>query len=342
MTTNSLTQFCRTAEVMLRSGLPIHKVLQVLESSAGEKEEIVYQNLLRKLESGHTLSRSMASCGSHFPPLFISCIALAEDSGRMVAIFEGLADFLERRDQAKGKLIAALVYPSMLFLLTIVVVLGIVFFVLPKEAEFLESLGAEMPLVTKFLVSSVEWLTQPSVVLLTIVGMATLAFVIKTQGAQALKNEFDLLLIKAPLVGPVIFKMNALLLLRGLAVLIDSGATIPQGLSKLKSSVTNSYLKTSLEVCIQEIEQGESPSTSFAKWQILPPVQNSLIRFAEEVGQFDRCCHNGAKILEEDLQFQLETLSSLLEPAALMFMALVVGFVVLSTALPTAQLMQSL
>lgn len=336
-----LTRFCRLTEVMLRSGVPVHKIFQVLEETSEAKEREVYRDVLMALEGGASLTRSLATRTDFFTPIFLACTEVAEQSGRLSAVFERMADHFEQGMRLKGKIVAALVYPVALLLVTFLTVLGVVFYVIPQEAVLLDNLGLELPRLTQMLVRLVDVLTNPLVGLLTTV-VAVSAFTAFRKMGGELSEEIDHLLFNLPLVGPLIRETSAVLILNGLAILIDTGTTFPHALRKLSSSLGNSYLRANLSACIKEIDQGESPSDSLGRWGILPPVQLTLMRVAEESGSFERACRSGAKILEEDLSHRLEALASLLEPAALLIMAFVVGFVVLSTALPTLQLMQNL
>ena len=337
-----LTFFCRSLEVMLQAGIPIHHALQVLERGARDEEAQIYAELLRNIEHGRGVAESMEKSAYHFPPLMVSCMAIAESSGQMHRVFGKMTGLLERKDRLRGKMIAALIYPAILLLMTVLVSLGVVFFVLPREKELLSGMGVEMPALTLALVKIVETLSHPGVVLVAITSLAGGSLFLRRTISRNLRDELEHWMFQWPFVGPLIRDLNAVIFLHGCALLLGSGCPIVKAFRQLAPACGNSYVRSSLNICVDEISQGETPATSLAHWKLLPTVPLSLLKTAGEEGNYEKACRQGAEITESDLVFRLESLASFLEPAALMIMAFVTGFVVLSTALPTAQLLQKI
>ncbi len=329
---------------MLKSGIPVHSALQFLADGSEGEEAKVYIRVTKGIEGGASFSQALALEPKVFPPLIVSSAQIGERTGRLDQILSEVADLLERQEQLKGKIRAALTYPGFLCVLTFVIVLGVVFFVLPKEAEMLEGLGAEMPLVTRILVSIVEWLLHPvSALLVFLLAVATVVVLKKTNilGAD-FRQKRDRFLLTVPLLGSAIKTAAAIRLLHGMSALLESGASLTWSLAQMKPAMENLELRERLGRSVLEISHGATPSDSFAAADLFPQVVVGLLAVAEEEGNLDLACRQAADILETDLNLTLDTLANLLEPAALCFMGLVVGFVVLSTALPTAQLLQNL
>lgn len=340
----NITNLCRAMEVMLKSGIPVHRALQFLADGSEPNEASVYLKVTKAIERGASFSEALLMQPEHFPPLIISSAKIGERTGRLDTILCQVADLLERNQKLRGKIRAALTYPGFLCILTFVIVLVVVFFVLPKEAEMLEGLGAEMPLLTKILVKMVDIVLHP-------VGIATILMTGVVTWFLLKKADFfgesfiatrDRWVLTVPGLGTAIFMAASIRLLYGLSALLESGASLTWALGHLLPTLENKTLEEKLLRVIHSIAQGASPAASMAEEELLPSVAIGLFAVAEEEGNLDLACRQAAEILEMDLNITLETLANLLEPAALLFMGLVVGFVVLSTALPTVQLLQNL
>jgi type II secretory pathway component PulF len=331
---------------MILSGIPLHHAVNALAESSEEKEAAIYRDLTAQLERGISFSQALSTYPKRFPSLLIASVRVGEQTGRLHRLIGHVGKLLERSEHLLGRMRAALVYPAALMVLTVVIVLIVIFFVLPRQAEFLHGMGAELPLLTRLLVGLTDILLHPAMLGGFTVGtILALVWLKKTEGSKlrdVLVEHYHRWVLEVPGVGSVLKTADAVRLLRGVAALLEAGATLTWSLEHLKPAIENRELRKRLGQSLQEIRDGEMPSNCFARYQVLPPLAIGLFAIGEEEGSLDQSCLQAADMMERDLNHTLDTLVSLLEPAALLIMGVVVGFVVLSTALPTVHLMQNL
>jgi type II secretory pathway component PulF len=331
---------------MILSGIPLHQALNALAESSEEGEAEIYADLTAQLERGLSFSQALASYPEHFPRLLIASMRVGEQTGRLHRLLGHVGKLLERSEHLMGRMRAALVYPAALLILTVVIVLVVIFFVLPRQADFLNGMGAELPFVTRILVNVTDFLLHPVFLASLAIGVVVVLVALKKSAGSrtrdVLARHWHRWVLDIPGVGTVVRTADAIRLLRGLSALLEAGATLTWSLEHLKPALDNRELRDRLSQSLEEIQGGETPSNCFARYQVLPPLATGLFAIGEEEGSLDQSCRQAADMMERDLNHTLDTLVSLLEPAALLIMGVVVGFVVLSTALPTVHLMQNL
>jgi type II secretory pathway component PulF len=346
MKSMELIKFCRTLEVMVLSGIALHQAMNSLAESAEDKEAEIYLGVTRRLEQGASFSGALSEYPKHFPPFLIAGMRIGEQTGRLHHLLGHVGNLLERSEKISGKVRAALVYPASLLVLTLIIVLVVVFFVVPRQADFLSGMGADLPIVTRTLVAITEFALHPVVLcVLAVLSVSVFVFLrqaTETKSWESLAAHGDRLILDVPGFGSAIKTSNAIRLLRGLSALLEAGASFTWALKHLIPTLDNRELRRRLKESIREITDGETPSNCFARHQVLPDIAVGLFAVGEEEGSLDLACRHAADLMESELNNTLDTLVSLLEPAAMLFMGVVVGFVILSTALPTVQLMQNL
>jgi general secretion pathway protein F len=286
---------------------------------------------------GFRLSGAMARQDAAFPPLYRAMVAAGESSGALPTILERLADLLERDEQARSRLKIALVYPAALTLTALTVIAALVVFVVPKVVDQFDSMGQQLPLLTRVIifVSDVArdwgWLF----LLLFAAGMIGLAQALRRPD---MRLRFDTALLRLPVAGKLIRNVNAARLARTLSTMIASGVPVLEGLLLTVPTVSNRALRQATLVMATTIREGGSLSGAMRRADIFPPILIYMTASGEGSGRMDEMLGRAAEYLEREFQTFVALALSLLEPIIIVVMGAVVTLIVLAILLPILQI----
>ena len=286
---------------------------------------------------GFRLSGAMARQDAAFPPLYRAMVAAGESSGALPTILERLADLLERDEQARSRLKIALVYPAALTLTALTVIAALVVFVVPKVVDQFDSMGQQLPLLTRVIifVSDVArdwgWLF----LLLFAAGMIGLAQALRRPD---MRLRFDTALLRLPVAGKLIRNVNAARLARTLSTMIASGVPVLEGLLLTVPTVSNRALRQATLVMATTIREGGSLSGAMRRADIFPPILIYMTASGEGSGRMDEMLGRAAEYLEREFKTFVALALSLLEPIIIVVMGAVVTLIVLAILLPILQI----
>jgi type IV pilus assembly protein PilC len=345
VSTEVLSNFYRRLQAMVVSGVPVHQALEFLRDDEHPVLRAVVQHMVQRLEGGTRLSQAMAENARVFPNLACDLVRAAEVSGNLDTILGTLADQTERSTRLQKKLQAALAYPALLLSLTFGIVMILVVFVFPKEAEMASGLGVEMPALTKALISFANVVGSPlfGLAAALLLGMVVFAWPLYLRPAylgSRFRRTVERKILHAPIIGPVLAKSAYARMLGAQASLLAAGHSVGPALRVVGSVSLNCHLDAMFQRYIRRVMDGEPMSQ--AAEDVYPPMVCHMFAIADEQGQLDSLLERMAQMYEEEADTALMTLAALLEPLTLAFMGVVVGVVVVATSLPTLQLMQRL
>ncbi len=285
---------------------------------------------------GRRLADAMAQQGKAFPPLYRAMVAAGESSGALPEILERLADLLERQQQLRGRLIGALVYPAALSLTAGAVVLALMAFVVPRVVEQFDSMGRELPLLTRIViaisdaVTSWGWLGLG----LAIVGAVVFARLLRR---PAFRLRIDALLLRLPLLGRLLRDLHAARMARTLAIMLDSGLPLIEGLAITARTVGNRVLRGATLDMVTAIDEGSSLTASMRRAGVFPPTLLYMAGSGEGNGRLGPMLERAADYMEREIDTFTSATLSLLEPAIIVVLGGVVALIVLSILLPILQ-----
>jgi general secretion pathway protein F len=285
---------------------------------------------------GFRLSDAMARQGPAFPPLYRAMVAAGEGSGALPDILERLADLLEREQQVRGKLVTALVYPAALAMTAVAVVIALMAFVVPKVVEQFDSMGRELPLLTRVVIGVSElmaagWL--PALVLLAI-GAAAFRQLMKQ---PAFRRRFDATVLKLPLLGRLLRDVHAARMSRTLSIMVGSGLPMLEGLVITARTVHNRVLREATDRMVASIREGGSLSGAMRRAGVFPPTLLYMTASGEDGGRLGPMLERAADYLDREFNTFTSVDMSLLEPLIIVVLGGVVAVIVLAILLPILQ-----
>ncbi|MFN3945444.1 MAG: type II secretion system inner membrane protein GspF [Allosphingosinicella sp.] len=286
---------------------------------------------------GRRLSDAMAREPASFPPLYRAMVAAGEASGTLPQILERLSALLERQAEVRGKVLSALAYPIVLAFVALFVVIALMMFVVPKVVEQFDTIGQQLPLLTRLVIGLSGFLTSWWWALALALGAAVLV------GVQALRDEalrlkFDTAWLRLPLIGRLTRDLHAARMARTLSTMVAGRLPLLEGLKLTTQTVHNRALRAASADIAEAVRTGGSLSAALRKAGIFPPLLVYLATSGEASGKLDVMLERAADYLEREFDGFTSTALSLLEPLIIIVMGAVVALIVLSILLPILQL----
>lgn len=332
-----LTLFTRQLATLVTVS-PLEEALRTVSLQA-ERDEVrrVLGSVHTGVVEGRRLSDAMGREPRSFPPLYCAMVAAGEASGTLPQILERLADLLERQAVVRGKVLSTLAYPVILAFVATFVVFALMIFVVPKVVEQFQDIGQTLPMLTRIVIGLSSFLAHWWWAMLLLIAAAVLL------AGRALKDEgvrmkADRMLLRLPLIGRLIRDLHAARMARTLSTMVASRLPLLEGLRLTTGTVHNRVLRQASADIAESIRTGGSLSGALRRAGIFPPLLVYLAASGEASGKLDVMLERAADYLEREFDSFTTTALSLLEPAIIIVMGVIVALIVLSILLPILQL----
>jgi type IV pilus assembly protein PilC len=337
-----LALFTRRLADLSGAGLPLDRVLQVVsEQSESVMLREVAEETLNDVRAGSPVSQALAKHPKLFPEVFTQTLRAGEASGQFAEVAGRLADFQEKEVARRSQIVGALVYPGILAGTAVFVVLFLVLFVMPKLSGIFKDLGDSLPLSTKVLLGTTDFITHNWVLLLgSIIGLTVgIRLWLATEAGAYARDRF---LLTAPLVGPVVTKATISRFARVLGTLIYGGVNILEALEIAGLSAGNKVFQKSAEEVSEEVRAGRPIAEAMRDTAAFPPVLTHMVAIGEETGDLPKMLGRVSDSLDFEVDTGMRKLVSLVEPVIVLGMGTFVAFVVLSVMLPIFQAQETI
>jgi general secretion pathway protein F len=337
MSGKQLTLFTRQLATLNRVS-PLEESLRtIVRQTEQERIQAIVQTVHAGVVEGRRLADAMAREPKSFPPLFRAMVAAGESSGSLPTILERLSILLERQAEIRGKLLTAMAYPSVLATVAMGVVVALMMFVVPQVVEQFDTVGQELPLLTRMVIALSDFLVNWWWLLLVMVVLAGV-------GAWAALRQppvrlaFDTWLLRVPLLGRLLRDLHAARMARTLGTMVASRLPLLEGLTLTAGTIHNRRLKAASDEITEAIRGGGSLSAAMRRAAVFPPLLVYLAASGEAAGRLDEMLERAADYLEREFDRFTATALSLLEPLIIVVMGAIVATIVLSILLPILQL----
>jgi len=331
---NVVSDFAKNIGELLGAGVTLVKALKIIseDESIKPKEREIYGGLLKQVRSGVSLSEAMASSGDVFPSLFINMIKSAENSGSMDKVALQMASHYEKDYRLKQKVKSSMTYPKILCVLIVVVVAIIMGYVIPQFQDLFAQMQT-LPVSTTILLGISNFVKNKWYVIIIIAVIIYIAFRI-IFAIPAVKYIKDKLELKLPVIGKLRRVIYTARFARTLSSLYSAGISIINCLQIARNTIGNSYIEKQFDKVIADVRGGSNLSESIDKVDGFTKKLSSSIMVGEETGALDTMLVSIANQMEYDAELAMNKLVSYLEPAMIVVMALIVGFVIISVIQP--------
>lgn len=329
-----LAVFCRQFYTMLDAGIGIVKCLEILEKQSENKNLVkAISGVHEDVQKGFTLSEGMKKHRKVFPQLLINMVEAGEVSGNLDTIMERMAVHFEKENKLEQKIKSAMIYPIVLAVVSIAVVIFLLVSVMPTFIGMFDSSGQALPKPTQILLNISNWLTEFWYLFIIIVVGLVVGFIVYKETPSG-RTLIDSLKLKIPVVKDTNVKIITSRFTRTLSTLMASGIPLIQSLEVVSRIVGNKVVHDRLEIAIDNIRKGVSLSRAIQDVRVFPPMVDSMISIGEESGALDDILYKTADFYDDEVEVALQRLTTLMEPVMLVFMAVIIGFIVIAMAMP--------
>jgi general secretion pathway protein F len=332
-----LTLFTRQLSTLIQVS-PLEESLRTIGRQS-EKDHVraIVGRVHGGVLEGRRLADALGAEPRSFPPLYRAMISAGESSGSLPTIMERLADLMERQAVIRSKVLTAIAYPSVLAAFAVCVVAALMIFVVPKVVEQFDTVGQQLPLLTRMVMGLSAFLAAYWWVLLILIALSGLLF------WRALRNEafryrFDATLLALPLLGRLIRDLHAARMARTLSTMVASRLPLMEGLSLTANTVHNLVLRKASDDIVEAIRGGGSLSAALRRAGVFPPLLVYLAASGESAGRLDTMLERAADYLEREFDSFTSAALAMLEPVIIILMGGIVAVIILSILLPILQL----
>ena len=322
-----IMNFSRQLAVFMKAGIPIMESLEVIvEETTSKMLRTVLLDMVDRLRNGDTVAAAAAAHPEAFPNYYVGILESAELTGNLDVVLNQLADYIDRDMKARGKVTSALIYPAVVAVMSVVTVIILTVFVLPRFVVFFKSLNANLPLVTRIMLGvsgfiSHWWFVILGVILVLVAGFMTMKR--STRG----KATLDSWLLKLPVVGDLARTAILERTCRILASLLRAGVDLPRSMTVTAESANNAVYRNALDGIRDDMMEGQGLAEPLARTGLFPGAARQMFRVGEETGTLDQQLEVAASYYGRELETKVDRATSLFEPAIIIIMGLVVGFV---------------
>jgi type IV pilus assembly protein PilC len=337
-----LSFFCRQLHAMLKAGSTISKSLDIMKRQIKKRKfREVVNDIHRDVQKGTVLSLSMKNHPKVFPELMIYMVESGEMSGNLDTIFLRLADYFEKENKLKGKVKSAMVYPIILMVMSVLVVAFLVTFILPTFVSMFEKSDVPLPLMTQMLLNFSSFVRKHTVII--VIGILIIIILIHQYIHSKIgRRQIDVLKLKIPIVKDVNTKIITARFTRNLSTMLSSGVPMLTALKNLADVISNQVFAEAILSFREEIQKGNDLHEVVRESHLFPPMVDGMMEIGKESGTLDEILDKTADFFDEEVETALARLVTMFEPLMILFMAFIVGFIVIAMALPMFDMFQTI
>jgi len=329
-----LAVFCKQLYAMLRAGVTIVTSLEILKQQTENKKltKIIGQ-MYEDLQKGNTLSESLSHHKEVFPEIFISMVEAGELSGNIDIIMDRLSTHFEKEYKIENKVKSAMTYPAILAIVASSVVVFLLTSVMPTFVDMYSSSGVPLPAITTMLIGISNALKNYWYIFVLVIFVLVFVLSILKKNPKV-QYETDAFKLKIPVYKNLELKVATSRFTRTLSTLMGSGVPLLQALDTVSGVTGNSFIGRKILEAKEDVRKGLSLSQPLKKQNVFPPMVHNMIKIGEDSGSIEEILDKTADFYDEEVETAINRVTAMLEPLMIVFMAIIIGFIVLAMVIP--------
>ena len=338
-----LMVFFRQLAVILQTGVPLSQGLELLaENITNAQFAFAVAQISGRLNAGQDLSSALGVYPKVFKPITIGLIRAGEFGGILDSVVDRIANLIEQQAKLRGQIVGAMIYPGIVLFIAITVGLGMLIGIVPRFADMFDDLGAELPGITKFMMSLSKAVTDP-VVMGSVVGGLVLAAFLFSRYYATKKGRLtvDTQILKIPLFGPLMLKYEVASFCETMSTLANAGIPAVEAMDVTQQALTNRLIRNTVIYAIARAQQGEPISQAILSQNTLPRLVPAMMKIGEETGEFSFMLEKLATFYDREIEMSVTKLAKAMEPAVVLVVAGIVGTIVVALYLPMFDLISA-
>lgn len=337
---NDLISLNQELLVLFKAGMPIIPILDsLLEHRAGGDGNLyrILAQAREEVKAGMSFSAALERQEGFFPPLYLASLRAGEKTGDLSGIITRYIAYIKRVDAVRKKLLSSLFYPTILVAVAIAAISLLLIYVVPTFSQVYADAGSQLPLATRMLISFSNGLRSSSIVLLPGLILSGIGLQRWRRSATG-RQKLDALKLKLPLVGDLFFCYAVAGFSRTLATLLGSGIPLVESLRMSSGTLANHQLEQGMGRVTRQVEEGGRLGAALEQHRLMPPLALRMLGVGEETGALEEMLTAVAEHLEELIEEKSRLLSSAVEPAVMIVMGVIIGFIIVAMYLPIFKL----
>jgi type IV pilus assembly protein PilC len=330
--------FTRQFATMIDAGLPLVQCLDILGSQQTSKTfKAVIEKVKEDVESGSTFADALQKHPKLFDELFVNLVAAGEVGGILDTILSRLANYLEKAIKLKKQIKGAMIYPSTIVSVAVIVTVVLLVYVIPIFSKMFADFGQTLPSITQFVINISQFTRK--YFYLFIIGFFIFVFLIRLTYRNPRGRFFlDKLMLKSPIIGDILLKISVARFSRTLGTMVSSGVPILESLDIVGKSAGNKVVEGAIFKARESISEGNTIAEPMEEGKVFPPMVTQMISVGEATGALDQMLSKIADFYEEEVDAAVAAMTSLLEPLLMIFLGVMIGGLVVSMYLPIFKL----
>lgn len=328
--------FSRQMATMLRAGMPLIRALELVGQSIEKPKRMqdLVLDLSGSIQNGSTFADALRKHSLYFDDLYISLVAAGEEAGQLEKTFDDISTNLEKAEVTKKKIKKALTYPVIVLLFSVVVTAILMIKVVPVFADFFVNNGGELPALTQMVVNISNFFVEKGVYMLIGIVAAIFFFFFFKKRNKKFRDKVNAFSLKIPLIGGILRCGANARFARTISVLFDSGVPLMSGLTVTAPATGNPIYEAAVLRIREDVQNGQQMSFAMKNVGLFPNIAVQMTAIGEESGNLGEMLGRVGKFYEEELDWRIDNLTQLIEPAIMAFLAVVVGGLLVAMYLP--------
>ena len=329
-----ISLFCKQMSVMLNSGIPLNNAVDILEQQTDAKNLKASLKVISKgLKEGNQLSKSLIEQNGLFPDLLIRMVQAGEKTGKLDEVLERMSEHYNKELKTSRQIRGAMIYPAGLAFLAVAATLVLLYVVIPNFSGIFEQSGVALPLPTRIVLAASNFVQSYWYILFGGVGLLVFLF-LRYRSTEAGRYQLDQLKLKMPVVKGPMQKIVTARFASTLATLTSAGIPLVEAIDSAAATTNNAVVIDKLRIANEGLQKGERLTGMLTSTGLFPPMMLSMVKIGEESGSLESMLNKTSDFYEEELEAAIKQLLSLLEPAMIIFMGVIIGGIVASVMLP--------
>ena len=333
-----ISLFCKQMSVMLESGIPLNNAVDILEQQATSKNLKSSLKIVSKsLKEGSQLSKAMLDQEGMFPDLLIRMVQAGEKTGKLDEVLEKMSEHYNKELKTSRQIRGAMIYPAVLAFLAVAAVLALLYVVIPSFSGIFEQSGMAMPLPTRIVLAASNFVRSYWYILFGVTGILVFLF-LRYRSTEAGRYQLDRLKLNLPVIKGPMQKIVTARFASTLAILTSAGIPLVEAIESAAATTNNAVVIEKMKIANEGLQKGERLTGMITATGLFPPMMLSMVKIGEESGSLESMLVKTSDYYEEELETAIKQLLSLLEPAMIIVMGVIIGGIVASVMLPMFEL----
>lgn len=333
-----ISLFCKQMSVMLESGIPLNNAVDILEQQATSKNLKSSLKIVSKsLKEGSQLSKAMLDQEGMFPNLLIRMVQAGEKTGKLDEVLEKMSEHYNKELKTSRQIQGAMIYPAVLAFLAVAAVLALLYVVIPSFSGIFEQSGMAMPLPTRIVLAASNFVRSSWYILFGVTGILVFLF-LRYRSTEAGRYQLDRLKLTLPVIKGPMQKIVTARFASTLAILTSAGIPLVEAIESAAATTNNAVVIEKMKIANEGLQKGERLTGMITSTGLFPPMMLSMVKIGEESGSLESMLVKTSDYYEEELETAIKQLLSLLEPAMIIVMGVIIGGIVASVMLPMFEL----